>query len=99
MPSLIGDYKDHSFSIFIDDHRASATDFDILFKFLHTQYFPRYAFSPVYLSGHKVHLFSHSLDLLGFQGSAEGLKPSQKHKEKIINWPVPANREELDGFL
>ncbi len=31
--------------------------------------------------------------------SAEGLKPSQKHKEKITKWTIPSSREELDSFL
>lgn len=34
MSSLIGDHKDHSFSVFVDDHGAAATDFDTLFEFL-----------------------------------------------------------------
>jgi hypothetical protein len=37
MSSLIGDYNNHSFSVFMDDYGAAATDFDTLFEFLHTQ--------------------------------------------------------------
>lgn len=40
-----------------------------------------------------------NLELLGFQGTAEGLRPSLKHREKVINWPTPTNRAELDAFL
>ena len=99
MPTLIGDNGDVAFAAFMDDHGASATDYDTLFDFLHTRYFPRVAFGPVYLSGHKKQLFSGGLELLGFQGSEEGLRPSLKHREKIRNWPTPRNREELDAFL
>ena len=49
----------------MDDHGASATDFDTLFTFLHTQYFFRCAFGPVYLSGHKTQLLLDSLGVLG----------------------------------
>ena len=49
-------------------------------KLLHTQYFPRIPFSPVYLSGHKTHMFTDSLEMVGFTGSAEGLRPSAKHR-------------------
>jgi len=45
--------------------------------------FPRVAFGPVYLLGHKIMVFVDDLELLGFQGSASGLRPSIKHREKI----------------
>ena len=99
LPTLIGDHQNHVFSVFMDDHGASATDYDTLFNFLHTKYFPRCVFGPVYLSGAKTHLFSDSIEVLGFQGSAAGLAPSSKHRDKILNWPAPQNRAELDAFL
>ena len=99
MPTLTGNHSDHAFTVFIDDHGSSASTYDALFQFLHEQYFPRCAFGPGYLSGHKTNFFSNSLEVLGFQGSAEGLKPSIKHQDKIRNWPVPTNRTELDAFL
>lgn len=99
MPSLIGTHGDHAFQVFMDDHAAAATTFEEMFKFLHEEYFPRVAFGPVYLSGHKTVVFGGSLELLGFHGSADGLRPSIKHREKIQTWPTPANRAELDAFL
>ncbi len=99
MPTEIGQFDDHAFQIFVDDHAASATDFDSMFTFLHERYFPRVAFGPIYLSGHKTSIFGSNLELLGFQGNAEGLRPSLKHREKIRNWPIPTNRIELDAFL
>ena len=44
-------------------------------------------------------MFAESLEVLGFEGSAAGLRPFIKHKEKIKNWPTPANRAELDAVL
>jgi hypothetical protein len=78
MPSLIGDYNDHLFSVFMDYHGAFAIDFDTLFEFLHTQCLPQCAFRSIYLSGHKTHFFSHSLDILRLLIRGEDLKPSQK---------------------
>lgn len=83
MSTLIGNHGDHAFQVYMDDHAASATDFESMFTFLHKQYFPRVAFGPVYLLGHKIMVFVDDLELLGFQGSASGLRPSIKHREKI----------------
>jgi len=99
MPTILGTRKDTAFSVYMDDHAASARTFDSMFEFLHRQYFPRVIFGPVYLSGHKTVIMGDNLDLLGFQGTPEGLRPSLKHREKIINWPNPTNRAELDAFL
>ena len=99
MPTLIGKHKNHSFQVFMDDHASAATDFDTMFDFLHADYFPRVTFGPVYLSGHKTHIFSENPELLGFEGSANGLRPSLKHRTKVQEWPTPRNRAELDAFL
>lgn len=83
----------------MNDHAVSVRTFDSMFEFLHEQYFPRMIFGPVYLFGHKTVIMRDNLDLLIFQGTPEGLRPSLKHREKIINWSVPTNRAELDAFL
>ena len=70
-----------------------------LFKFLQTQYFLRVAFGPVYLSGHKTHMFTDSLEMIGFTGSAKGLRPSVKHRERAISWKEPITHEELDAII
>ena len=64
--TLIGNHGDYAFAVFMDNYTASADDFNILFDFLYTRYFPRVAFGPVYLSGAKTHIFSDNLELLGF---------------------------------
>jgi len=101
MPSLIGEQSNgqEAFSLFMDDHCGSATSFDSMFTFLHEKYFPRVAFGPVYLSGSKTFVFTDSLEMVGFTGGAGGLRPSIKHREKILNWPEPINREELDAII
>ena len=99
MPSIIGRFKDYAFQIFMDDHSAAAKDFESMYNFLHEEYFPRVAFGPIYLSGPKTHVFAENLELLGFHGNAEGLRPSLKHRQKVQDWPVPTTRAELDAFL
>ena len=99
MPTLLGVSEDHAFQIFMDDHAGSAKSFEALYNFLANQYFPRVAFGPIYLSGPKTNLFMSSLELLGFEGNSNGIRPSLKHREKISNWAVPTNRAELDAFL
>src|SRR5436190_842761 len=99
MPSLIGTHTEGGFSPFMDNHIGGFRDFEAQMTFLHEKYFPRVVFSPVYLSGVKTHAFCRTLDVVGFTGSAEGLWPSARHCDRLLNWPVPKNREELDAFL
>ena len=98
-PTMIGDLGDQAFSPFMDDHAGSAIDFDAMYDLLSSKYFPRIAFGPVYLSPQKAYFFMSSLEILGFTGSAEGIRPSVKHRTAVMDWREPANREELDGFI
>ena len=99
MQSMIGDHGNSAFCPFVDDHMGAATDFDSLFDMLHTKYFPRVAFGPVYLSGHKTHVFTDSLEMVGFTGGADGLRPSVKHRQRAMTWKEPTNRAELDAII
>lgn len=99
MPSIIGDHEEAGFCLFVDDHMGAATSFQSLFDFLHISYFPRVAFGPVYLSGHKTHMFTDTLEMVGFTGSAEGLRPSIRHRERAMSWQEPTNKEELDAII
>ena len=96
MPTILGRSTKNAFQIFMDDHAGSAKDYDSVFEFLAADYFPRVAFEPIYLSGPKTNLSASSLELLGFEG---GIRPSLKHRRKILDWPTPQNRAELDAFL
>ena len=97
--TVFGDHGQHAFDVFMDDHAAAGTDYESLFKFLHEIYFPRCVFGPVYLAPSKTYMFSDSITLLGFHGSQAGLRPARKHQDKILNWPIPTSRDELDAFL
>lgn len=99
MPKIIDTGDKASFGLYMDDHLSSARTFADMFKFLHETYFPRVVFGPVYLTGKKTFAFDDKLDILGFEGTGEGLRPSSKHRDKVKNWATPKNREELDAFL
>ena len=62
-------YGNSAFCPFVDDHMGAATSFEAMFDFLHNEYFPRVAFGPLYLSGKKTHMFTDSLEMVGFTGS------------------------------
>ena len=55
---LIRDYGNAVFAPFVDDHVGLATTFDTMFEFLHTKYFPKCAFGPIYLTLKKTHVFT-----------------------------------------
>ena len=46
-----------------------------------------------------MYAFDEKLDILGFEGTSTGLRPSTKHRDKVKNWSTPTSREELDAFL
>ena len=96
---MIGDYGALAFYPFVDDYLGLATDFNYLFEFLYTQYFPRIVFRPVYLSEKKLRIFESILMAVGFEGGPNGIRPSINHRNKIVKWPILTNREELDRFL
>ena len=44
-------------------------------------------------------MFTDSLEMVGFTGSADGLRPSVKHRQKAMSWKEPTNRAELDAII
>ena len=76
--SLIGDHGKVAFDGMIDDSYRSAETFDDMFSFLHTKFFPRCAWGPMYLKGEKCHFFRSSLGFVGLECGANGLRPSVK---------------------
>ncbi|SLM39126.1 hypothetical protein LPUS_09585 [Lasallia pustulata] len=99
MDTIIDDHGNTAMALFMDDYAASATDFDSLYNFLADFFFPRAVFGPIYLNPKKTVVFGINLDLLGFTGRASTIRPSIKHRDKVMNWPIPTNREELDAFV
>lgn len=97
--TIIGTRENFAFSIYMDDHVGAAKSFDAMFEFLHTKYFPRVAFGPVYLAGKKTRIFDDHLHILGYEGGNGALRPSTKHRQQVADWPILTNRAELDAFL
>ena len=50
-----------------------------MFTFLHEKYFPHLIFGPVYLIGHKLFMFTTSLEAVGFQGGLDEIQLLIKH--------------------
>ena len=76
---LIGDYKNAAFAPFMNDYVGSIITFDAIFEFLHTKYFSRCAFGPIYLALKKTHVFTDQLNFIGFTNSTKRLWPLIKH--------------------
>ena len=55
--------------------------------------------SRLYLSCHKVHLFTKELRILGRIINDQGIKMEPSKVDKVINWKVPTTRDLLRGFL
>lgn len=99
LPSIIGDHGTVGFCPFVDNHNARADTFEDMFTFLHKKYFLCLVFDPVYLTGHKLFVFTTSLEAVGFQGGPDGIRLSVKHWDHILDWPTPSNCKELDVFV
>lgn len=64
------------FGLYIDDHLSLIKTFEDMYQFLHETYFLHIAFGLVYLIGKKMFPFNDKLDMLGFEGIVEGLRPA-----------------------
>lgn len=79
LPSIISDHGTVGFCPFINNHNARVDTFKDMFTFLHEKYFPCLVFSPVYLTGCKLFVFTTSLEMVGFQGGPDGIRLSVKY--------------------
>ena len=82
--SLIGDHGSVAFDGMIDDSYGSATTFKAMHWFLHEQFFPRCAWGPMYLKDSKSFFFCDSLDFVGLEAGPNGLWPSLRKREAIL---------------
>jgi len=98
MSSMIGDNGETAFSPFVDDHNGAAVDFDSMAKLLHEQYFPRVAWAPIFLTGRKSSFFMPDLSFIGFTGDVRGLRPSIRHRERVLQWPRPESQQDVEAF-
>ena len=96
--SLIGDSGQVAFDGMIDDSYGSATTCDAMYHFLHEQFFPRCAWGPMYLKDSKSFFLCDSLDFVGLQAGQNGLRPSLRKRETILQWLPPTNQSELEAF-
>lgn len=96
--SLIGDYGEFAFDGMIDDSYGSATTFDTMYRFLHERFFPRCNWGPMYLKDSKSCFFMESLDFVGLEAGPNGLRPSLRKRETILQWPTPITYEEVQAF-
>ena len=97
-PSLIGDHGKVAFDGMIDDSYGSAETFEDMFSFLHTKFFPRCAWGPMYLKGEKCHFFRSSLGFVGLKCGGNGLRPLVKKQAAVLRWPRPSSFEEVEAF-
>ena len=100
-PTVIGYFPDQaaSFTPFMDDHLCSSAGFDAMYNFLKDEYFPRVRFGPVYLQPRKTVAFVESMELIGFRAMKDGVRPADKHRKTVKEWPVPRTKAEVEGFL
>jgi len=96
--SLIGDSGDIAFDGMIDDSYGSATTFEAMYQFLHTRFFPRCSWGPMYLKDSKSCFFSDSLSFVGLEAGPNGLRPSLRKRETVLGWPTPTSQEEVEAF-
>ena len=96
--SLIGDYGEVAFDGMIDDSYGSATSFEAMYNFLHERFFPRCDWGPMYLKDSKSCFFMESLDFVGLEAGQNGLRPSLRKRETILQWQTPTSYEEVQAF-
>jgi len=96
--SLIRDQGDFAFEGMIDDSYGSSTTFKTMYDFLHERFFPRCHWGTIYLKDSKSHFFCNSLDFVGLEVRSNGLRPSLRKRETILQWPTPANYAEVEAF-
>jgi len=96
--SLIEDSGEMKFDGMIDDSYRSATTFEAMYQFLHTRFFLRCSWGPMYLQDSKSCFFSDSLHFVGLEAGPNGLRPSLCKRETILQWPIPTRQEEVEAF-
>ena len=96
--SLIGDTGEVAFDGMIDDSYGSATTFDAMYRCLPEQFFPRCCWGPMYLKDSKSCFFTNTLSFVGLEAGPNGLRPSLRKRQSILEWPVPTSQAEVEAF-
>ena len=85
MFTIIDDQGKTTFCLFMNNHMNVVEFFDDMFRFLSTLYFPRVAFESIYLQEYKTYMFMNFLKMMRFTEGVEGLRPSVKHRDKMLS--------------
>ena len=96
--TVIGDHGDIAFDGLIDDSYGSADTFDRLYKFLAEEFFPRCEWGLMYLKGPKCHFFDRTLELVGLEAGENGIRPSLRKRNMILQWPTPTTWDDVQAF-
>lgn len=99
MNMLIKNHGNIGFALFIDNHIGGTMDFWVLFSFLYKIYFPKIVWASLDLVLYKINLFYSIFNALGFIVTNEQLKFIIKHQNKIVIWPVPKYKEDMENFV
>ena len=97
--TLIEDYREYRFTLYIDDYIYIATRFKAIFNFLHTQYFLYIAQALILLALYKANFFYSHIELLGFTTTIEGLQVGLKHQDRVVIQLSPQCYKEVQAFI
>lgn len=84
---------------FVDDNVGGYTNFDTLYEFLHTHYFPRLAWARLTLNPKKTFFFTDEVTCLGFRKTPGGLLPSLDKWAAFRDIKSQQSEEELKRFV
>jgi hypothetical protein len=98
-PALSNTEIPGAFEVFVDDDYGAHHTFDDQYKFLHTKYFPRLAWSGLTAKPKKSGFFLKKISPLGFEASKDGRRPSSDKVKAIAEYPEPTSLDEVCAFL
>ena len=98
MEYTFGDLNMHQLLLYLDDILVLSSDYEEHISRL-DEVLKHLIDAGLKLKGKKCHLFCHQVEYLGHVVSGEGLSADPGKVERIKEWPVPQNSEELSSFL
>ena len=84
MSSIIENYDNITFTLFMNDYMRFIKIFNDMFNFFYYKYFLRITFESMYLLKYKIHMFINFLEIIRFTKNIKKLKSSIKHRERVI---------------
>ena len=98
MEYIFGDLNMRQLLLYLDDILVFSSDYEEHISRL-DEVLKRLIDAGLKLKGKKCHLFCHQVEYLGHVVSGEGVSADPGKVERINEWPVPQNSEELSSFL